>query len=84
MVSGLASRAARQVHADGDLDAQDGGRLHEPVERGVLERGLLPYDGEAAGALDTYLRTVEAAPTEDLSSRTDRRGQGKIRLLGVA
>ena len=49
----------------------------------VLERGMVRCDGEVATALDTYLHTMETASVEDLSRRTDRRGQGKTRLLGV-
>jgi lipopolysaccharide transport system ATP-binding protein len=52
--------------------------------RGIfLERGIVRSDGEVSTALDSYLRTVEMSSVEDLSRRTDRRGQGKIRLLGV-
>jgi lipopolysaccharide transport system ATP-binding protein len=52
--------------------------------RGIfLQRGIVRCDGEVVTALDTYLRTVETASVEDLARRTDRRGQGKVRLLGV-
>jgi lipopolysaccharide transport system ATP-binding protein len=52
--------------------------------RGIfLERGMVRWDGDVSSAINAYLRTMETASVEDLSRRTDRRGEGKIRLLGV-
>jgi lipopolysaccharide transport system ATP-binding protein len=44
----------------------------------VLERGRVVHDGPIAGAVETYLRGLEQAMSQDLSERRDRGGWRNI------
>lgn len=60
------------------------GLLQQLCERGIyLQDGTVHTDGTIAEAVDSYLQTLEHAKTADLSKRTDRKGQGKVRLTGA-
>ena len=60
------------------------GLLQQLCERGIfLQRGTVHTDGTIAEAVDAYLQTLEQTKTLDLSERTDRKGLGKVRLIGV-
>ena len=60
------------------------GLLQQLCERGIfLQHGTVHTDGTIAEAIDAYLQTLEQAKTLDLSERTDRKGLGKVRLIGV-
>jgi lipopolysaccharide transport system ATP-binding protein len=51
--------------------------LQALCERGVmLERGEMIADGPVTQSIDTYLRTLEQAASEDLLERTDRDSRG--------
>jgi lipopolysaccharide transport system ATP-binding protein len=53
-------------------------------KRGIfLEQGAVVTDGTITEAVDAYLLTLEQARSQDLSSRTDRKGKGKVKLIGV-
>ncbi len=52
--------------------------------RGIfLQEGRIHTDGPIEAAIDAYLQTLEQAKTQDLSVRTDRKGYGRARLIGV-
>ena len=60
------------------------GLLQQLCERGIfLQQGAVHTDGTIAEAVDAYLQTLEQVNTPDLSKRTDRKGQGKVRLIGA-
>lgn len=60
------------------------GLLQQLCERGIfLEQGVVHTDGTIAEAVDSYLQTLEQVKTRDLTKRTDRKGQGKVRLVGA-
>lgn len=60
------------------------GLLQQLCERGIfLQQGTVHTDGTIAEAVDAYLQTLEQAKTLDLSERTDRKGLGKVRLVGA-
>jgi lipopolysaccharide transport system ATP-binding protein len=60
------------------------GLLQTLCERGIfLHEGSVHTDGTIAEAVDAYLQTLEKAQSLDLSKRTDRKGQGKVRLVGA-
>ena len=60
------------------------GLLQTLCERGVfLQQGAVFTDGSINEAVDAYLQTLEQARSQDLSTRTDRKGQGKVRLVGT-
>jgi lipopolysaccharide transport system ATP-binding protein len=60
------------------------GLLQQLCERGIyLQDGTVHTDGTIAQAVDAYLQTLEQSKTADLSKRTDRKGQGKVRLVGA-
>jgi lipopolysaccharide transport system ATP-binding protein len=60
------------------------GLLQTLCERGIfLQKGAVFTDGTITEAVDAYLQTLEQAKTQDLSTRTDRKGQGKVRLVGT-
>lgn len=53
-------------------------------KRGIfIEQGAVITDGTITEAVDAYLISLERARSQDLSQRTDRKGQGKVRLVGV-
>jgi lipopolysaccharide transport system ATP-binding protein len=49
----------------------------------ILERGRLLQDATIGEAVASYLGRLGAAAAVDLSRRTDRRGAGRVRLMGV-
>jgi lipopolysaccharide transport system ATP-binding protein len=52
--------------------------------RGIyLQRGKVLVDGSINDAVATYLKMIEDRTQEDLSLRSDRGGQGGMRLVGV-
>lgn len=58
------------------------GLLQQLCERGIfLQQGRICKDGTIKEAVDAYLQTLEQLETIDLSERTDRKGQGKVRLI---
>jgi lipopolysaccharide transport system ATP-binding protein len=60
------------------------GLLQQLCERGIfLQHGTVHTDGTITEAVDAYLQTLEQAEALDLSERTDRKGQGKVRLIGA-
>lgn len=60
------------------------GLLQTLCERGIfLHQGTVSTDGTITEAVDAYLQTLEQARSEDLSKRTDRKGQGSVRLVGT-
>src|SRR5207249_10828965 len=60
------------------------GLLQTLCERGILlSQGGVFTDGTITEAVDSYLQSLEQARTQDLSKRTDRKGQGKARLAGA-
>jgi lipopolysaccharide transport system ATP-binding protein len=60
------------------------GLLQQLCERGIyLQQGTVHTDGTIHEAVDAYLQTLEQAETLDLSQRTDRKGQGRVRLIGA-
>jgi lipopolysaccharide transport system ATP-binding protein len=59
------------------------GLLQALCERGIfLQQGSAVTDGTMTEAVDAYLQTLDRAQAQDLSQRTDRKGQGQIRLVG--
>ncbi|MGD2158174.1 MAG: ABC transporter ATP-binding protein [Anaerolineales bacterium] len=53
-------------------------------ERGILlEDGAVRVDRRAADAVGAYLQILEQKQSQKLTERTDRRGEGKVRLVGV-
>ena len=60
------------------------GLLQTLCKRGIfLQRGAVDMDGTITQAVDAYLQTLEQVRSQDLSKRTDRKGQGKSRLIGA-
>ena len=60
------------------------GLLQTLCERGIfLQQGTVFVDGTITQAVDAYLQTLEQAKGQDLSQRTDRKGQGKVRLVDM-
>ena len=60
------------------------GLLQTLCERGIfLQQGAVGADGTIAEAVDAYLQTLERARSQDLATRTDRKGQGHARLVGA-
>ena len=60
------------------------GLLQQLCERGIfLQQGTVHTDGTITEAVDAYLQTLEQAKSQDLSKRTDRKGQGQVRLIGT-
>jgi lipopolysaccharide transport system ATP-binding protein len=58
------------------------GLLQALCERGIfLEGGTTATDGTMTQAVDAYLQTLENGKLQDVSTRTDRKGQGKVRLI---
>jgi len=61
------------------------GLLQILCERGILlKQGAVFTDGTITEAVDAYLQTLEQAKSQDLSKRTDRKGQGQVRLVNTA
>jgi lipopolysaccharide transport system ATP-binding protein len=60
------------------------GLLQTLCKRGIfLQQGTVFTDGTITEAVDAYLQTLEQARSLDLSKRTDRKGQGQVRLVGM-
>ena len=60
------------------------GLLQQLCERGIfLQQGAVHTDGTITEAVDAYLQTLEQAKMLDLSQRRDRKGLGKVRLIGA-
>ncbi len=60
------------------------GLLRALCQRGILlENGSLVVDDHIERAVNTYLDMLEAHGGESLSQRTDRSGEGQIRLVAV-
>lgn len=60
------------------------GLLQTLCERGIfLHQGAVHTDGTIVAAVDAYLQTLEQARLQDLSTRTDRKGRGHAKLIGV-
>ncbi|MEW6405158.1 MAG: ABC transporter ATP-binding protein [Chloroflexota bacterium] len=60
------------------------GLLQQLCERGIfIQRGAVHTDGTITEAVDAYLQTLEQTKSLDISQRTDRKGQGKVRLVGA-
>ena len=60
------------------------GLLQMLCERGIfLQQGAMFTDGTITEAVDAYLQTLEQAKSQDLSKRSDRKGQGQVRLIGT-
>jgi lipopolysaccharide transport system ATP-binding protein len=60
------------------------GLLQTLCKRGIfLHEGSVDTDGTIIEAVDAYLQTLEQAQSLDLTSRTDRKGQGKSRLVAA-
>ena len=58
--------------------------LQTLCQRGIfLNRGGIHTDGTIAEAVDAYLQTLEQAQLLDLSQRTDRKGQGRVKLVSA-
>jgi lipopolysaccharide transport system ATP-binding protein len=52
--------------------------------RGVfLEDGLVASDGPISDVVDDYLKSIEKNEAVNLEERMDRRGEGKVKLVGV-
>lgn len=60
------------------------GLMQTLCQRGIfLQEGAVFTDGTITEAVDSYLQTLEQARSQDLEERSDRKGQGKVRLTGV-
>jgi lipopolysaccharide transport system ATP-binding protein len=60
------------------------GLLQQLCQRGIfLQHGGVHVDGTIGEAVDAYLQTLEQANALELSKRSDRKGQGKVRLIGA-
>jgi lipopolysaccharide transport system ATP-binding protein len=60
------------------------GVLQALCERGIfLSGGAVAVDGTIGEAVDAYLESLEHVRAHDLSARTDRKGRGKVRLVGT-
>jgi lipopolysaccharide transport system ATP-binding protein len=58
------------------------GLLQMLCERGLfIQQGTVHTDGTITETVDAYLQTLEQANAQDLSKRTDRKGQGQVRLV---
>lgn len=51
-------------------------------ERGILlQSGNVTVDGTITEAIDGYLHTLEQVGSQDVATRTDRRGAGRVKLV---
>jgi lipopolysaccharide transport system ATP-binding protein len=58
--------------------------LQTLCERGILlQDGVICVDSRAAETVGAYLQTLEQMQSRNLAERTDRRGEGKVKLVGV-
>lgn len=60
------------------------GLMQTICKRGIfLQHGNVAEDGPIANVVDAYLKSIEQKEMQDLVNRTDRRGAGKVRLVGI-
>jgi lipopolysaccharide transport system ATP-binding protein len=60
------------------------GIIQNLCERGILlQNGMIAIDDTMSEAINAYLQTLEQMSSVDLLERGDRRGQGKVRLVGL-
>lgn len=60
------------------------GLLQTLCQRGIfLHGGVVHLDGTITEAVDAYLKTLEQAQVQALATRIDRKGQGRVRLVGA-
>jgi lipopolysaccharide transport system ATP-binding protein len=60
------------------------GLMQTLCQRGIfIQQGTVLMDGSITDAVDAYMQTLEDMELQDLSKRTDRRGEGKVKLIGV-
>ncbi|MCB8978383.1 MAG: ABC transporter ATP-binding protein [Ardenticatenaceae bacterium] len=60
------------------------GIMQKLCQRGILlQNGQMVADTSMAEAADIYLRTLEAAESQPIEERTDRRGRGLVQLTAV-
>lgn len=60
------------------------GLLQTLCQRGILiQQGRVAADGSITEVVDKYLQTLEDVEKQDVSERTDRYGEGNVRLVGV-
>jgi lipopolysaccharide transport system ATP-binding protein len=60
------------------------GLLQALCERGIfLSAGSVARDGTITEVVDAYLQTLEQVQSQDVSQRRDRKGQGRVRLVGT-
>lgn len=53
-------------------------------QRGIfLQNGNVAADGTIMEAVAAYLKTLEQAEVQDIATRTDRRGKGQVRIVGM-
>jgi lipopolysaccharide transport system ATP-binding protein len=58
--------------------------VHRLCTRAILmQKGRLVADGSPSAVVETYLRGIEVSATQDLATRTDRMGEGEVRLIAV-
>ena len=60
------------------------GIIQNLCERGILlQNGMIAIDDTMSEAINAYLQTLEQMSFVDLLERGDRKGQGKVRLVGL-
>ncbi len=60
------------------------GLMQTFCKRGIfLQEGTVSKDGPISDVVDAYLKSIENRELQDLENRTDRRGVGNVRLMGV-
>jgi lipopolysaccharide transport system ATP-binding protein len=60
------------------------GLIQTLCQRGIyLENGEIVSTGSVAETVETYLQSLETANLQKISERVDRRGEGKIKLVGL-
>jgi lipopolysaccharide transport system ATP-binding protein len=60
------------------------GVMQTLCQRGLLiQQGNIVVDSSITDAVDSYMQTLEQVGSQDLEKRTDRQGQGRVRLTGV-
>jgi lipopolysaccharide transport system ATP-binding protein len=60
------------------------GLIQTLCQRGIyLENGKIARIGSIAETIEAYLQSLEQANFQNISDRVDRRGEGKIKLVGL-
>jgi lipopolysaccharide transport system ATP-binding protein len=60
------------------------GLIQTLCQRGIyLENGEIACAGSVAETVEAYLQSLETANLQEISERVDRRGEGKIKLVGL-